>query len=182
VIFRNLGVEGRLPRFKVSGLDVNDFPTRQDRLDGNVGPFFERMQREGKIVYMAPGPTCDYDRDGRLDLFLPNWWVKSRSLLLHNETKGGNWLQVKVQGSRGVNRDGVGAMVRLYPAGSKGDRRVLLGAREIAVGQGYASGQEALAHFGLGKLEACDVEVTLPCGKGKLTRANVKANQLVLIK
>ena len=50
---------------------------------------------------------------------------------------------------------------------------------EIAVGYGYASGQEAMAHFGLGKLESCDLEVILPHGKGRLTQKGVKANQLL---
>ena len=33
----------------------------------------------------------------------------------------------------------------------------LLGCREIAVGFGYGSGQEAIAHFGLGDRDAVDV-------------------------
>jgi hypothetical protein len=33
------------------------------------------------------------------------------------------------------------------------------------------------AHFGLGKLDACDIEVILPHGKGKLESKGVKANQ-----
>lgn len=182
VIFRNLGVSDGLLRFKQFALAVNDFPTEADKKEGNVGPFFDRMEREHKIVYMAPGPSCDFDRDGKLDLFLANWWVKQRSLLLKNETPGGNWLQVVVEGASGVNRNGIGAVVRVYPAGKLGDPASLLCAKEIAVGYGYASGQEAAAHIGLGKLDECDVEIILPHGKGKLERKNIKANQRITIK
>ena len=40
--------------------------------------------------------VCDFDRDGRLDFFLPNWFLNERSLLLRNETPSGNWLDVGV--------------------------------------------------------------------------------------
>jgi hypothetical protein len=181
VIFQNLGVTGGVPRFREYALAVNDFPTEQDRQQGDVGAFFERMEREHKIVYTAPGPSGDYDRDGRLDLFLANWWVNSRSLLLRNESPSGNWLDVAVQGSGKVNRMGVGSVVRIYAAGRLGDAQALLDVREIAAGYGYASGQEAIAHFGLGTAERCDVEVTLPHGRGRLERKDVKANQRITI-
>ncbi len=181
VIFRNLGVGGGLPSFQESALAVNDFPTDEDRKMESVGPFFDKMELEHKIVYTAPGPSCDFDRDGRIDLFLGNWWVKQRSLLLKNETKAGNWLQVSVTGRDGVNRNGLGAVVRVYPAGKLGQPDALWCAREIAVGYGYASGQEALAHIGLAGMDACDVEIVLPHGKGRIERKDVKANQLVKI-
>lgn len=177
VIFRNLGVSGGLPRFLERALAVNDFPNDADRQTGDVVALFDRIRADGRIVYMAPGPSADYDRDGRLDLFLPNWWVDSRSLLLRNETPGGNWLQVEVHGGGGVNRQGVGALVRVYEPGRPGEPAALLGAREIAVGYGYASGQEAVAHFGLGGYQQCDVEVLLPHGRGRLLRQGVAANQ-----
>ena len=171
----------RSPQFKEHALAVNDFPTAADRQDGNVGPFFERMEREHKIVYTAPGPSCDFDRDGRLDLFLANWWVAQRSLLLRNESPSGHWLRVAVEGPTGVNRQGIGAVVRAYPAGKLGDAAALWSSREIAVGYGYASGQEAIAHIGLGTLEACDLEIILPHGKGRLERRQVAANQFVTV-
>ena len=67
-----------------------------------------------------------------------------------------------------------------------GDRRSrrrleVVGAREIAVGYGYASGQEAIAHFGLGDLKTCDVEVVLPHDRGTIARRNVEANQRLTI-
>jgi hypothetical protein len=182
VIFRNLGVRDGLPRFREDAWGVNDFPTAEDKAERRSGELFEKVIREKKVIYMAPGPCGDFDNDGRLDLFLPNWWAEARSLLLRNETPGGNWLRVQVQGSSGVNRMGIGSRVRIYPAGKLGDAAALLGCREIATGYGYASGQPACAHFGLGKLERVDVEIVLPHGKGTWTRNEVKANQLLMVK
>jgi hypothetical protein len=181
VIFRGLGVSGGVPSFKTDALAVNDFPTSEEQKLGDVGPFFAKMQKDHRIVYMAPGPSGDYNRDGKLDLFLANWWVDDRSLLLKNETAGGKWLDVAVTGPAGVNRQAIGAVVRIYAPGKLGQADALLGTKEIAVGYGYASGQEAIAHFGLGAGEACDIEVILPHGKGKLERKDAKVDQRITI-
>jgi hypothetical protein len=181
VIFKNQGLKNGLPQLHADALTVNDFPTAEDRKLADLGKFFAKMEREQKVVYMANGPTADFDRDGRLDMFLGNWWVKSRSPLLRNETPSGNWLQVALQGSKGVNRMGIGSLVRIYRSGKLGHAADLIGAREISVGYGYGSGQEAIAHFGLAALEQCDIEVVLPHGKGRLERKAVQANQRVSI-
>ncbi|MBA3303806.1 MAG: CRTAC1 family protein [Acidimicrobiia bacterium] len=182
VIFRHQGVADGLPRFRDDAWAVNDFPTPEDAAIRRSGQLFEKVLREKKIIYTAPGPSGDFDNDGRLDLFLPNWWPESRSLLLRNETAGGNWLRVRVEGGAGVNRMGIGSKVKVYAAGKLGDAAGLLGCREIATGYGYASGQPAEAHFGLGEAEAVDVEVVLPHGKGTLARKRVKANQALAVK
>jgi hypothetical protein len=181
VIFRNAGVKDGLPRFHAAALGSNDFPSAEDRQLADVTAFFNKMVREQRVVYMANGPSADFDRDGRLDLFLGNWWVSARSLLLRNETPAGNWLQVAVMGDKGVNRMGIGALVRVYQPGMLGKSSALVGQQEIAVGYGYGSGQEAIAHLGLGPLERCDVEVVLPHGKGRLMRPGVTANQRVIL-
>ena len=101
---------------------------------------------------------------------------------MRNETPGGHWLDVRVEGPAGVNCMGVGAKVRVYPAGKLGEAPALLGAREIGIGYGYCSGQEAVAHVGLGGEAAVDLEVTLPHGKGKVVQKGVKANQRLTVK
>ncbi len=182
VIFKNLGVKDGLPRFRDDAWAVNDFPNAEDKALKRSGPLFDKVLKDKKVIYMAAGPAADFDRDGKLDLFLANWWVESRSLLLRNETPGGNWLAVRVEDASGVNRMGVGARVRVYPAGKLGDAAALLGSREISVGYGYCSGQEAVAHFGLGKEAVVDVEVMLPNGKGSVVRKGVTGNQAVVVK
>jgi hypothetical protein len=182
VIFRHLGVENGLPRFREDALAVNDFPTPDDLSIKRTGDFFNKVVKDQKIIYMAPGPTADFDNDGRLDLFLANWWVESRSLLLKNETAGGNWLQARFderesREASGVNQMGLGCRIEVYSAGKLGDAKALIDCREIATGYGYASAQPAVAHFGLGKAESVDVRVILPHGKGKREYKGVKANQ-----
>lgn len=181
VIFKNLGVKNGLPHLQADMFNVNDYPTAADRAMADVGAFFDKMIREQKVVYMANGPTADFDRDGRLDIFLGNWWVKARSPLLHNETPAGNWLQVAVQGPKGVNRMGIGSRVNIYEGGKLGQAAARLASNEISVGYGYGSGQEAIAHIGLGKTTSCDIEVILPHGKGRIERKRVPANQRVSI-
>ena len=75
-----------------------------------------------------------------------------------------------------MNRMGIGAQLTVRSL--KGAR---LGFQEIATGYGYASGQPALAHFGLGKNQRVMIEVRFPDGK-KIQLQNVAANQRLLIK
>lgn len=182
VIFKHAGLQGGLPRFAEKALAVNDFPTAEDRSIKRSGEFFQKVVKEKKIIYTAPGPSGDFDNDGKLDLFLPSWWPEAPSMLLRNETPGGNWLEVEVQGGSGVNRMGIGARVKIYRAGKLAEASQMVACREIAVGYGYASGQTAVAHFGLGDETLVDVEVILPHGKGTLSRAGVKMNQRVTVK
>ncbi len=181
LIYRNLGGGDGRVRFREDCLAVNDFPAEEDRAPMGSGAFFRKMLAERKIMYFAPGPSADFDRDGRLDLCLPSWWAEVPSLLLRNETRGGRWLRIRVAGRNGTNRMGVGAKVILYAEGRLGDAAARIGHQEIAVGYGYCSGQEAVAHFGLGAAAACDLEVILPHGKGRLERKGVKADQELLI-
>lgn len=182
IVFQNRGIKNGLPQFSQDALGVNDFPTAEDAAIKSSGKFFKKMIDERKIIYMAPGPTADYDNDGRLDFFLCSWWEEFNSLLLHNETPSGNWLQLQVRGSDGTNRPGIGSRIAIYAPGKLGDPAALLGCREIASGFGYASAQPPLAHFGLGDLKQVDVLVTLPHGKGELQRKGVAANQRLILK
>ncbi len=181
LIFRNVGNVDAIPRFRQFALGVNDFPTGEDVTIKRSGAFFEKMIADKKITYSAPGPTCDFDRDGRLDIVLPSWWVELPSLLLKNESQSGNWLEIQVRGTDGVNRMGIGSRVELFKAGMVGEAEARIGVREIATGYGYASSQQSIAHFGLGTSESCDVVVTLPHGKGQIVKTNVKANQRITV-
>ena len=176
IIFRNLGLKDGLPQFHAPALAVNDFPTAADRLVRRSGELFQKVLREKTIFYAAPGPSADFDNDGDLDLFLPSWWPEGRSLLLRNDTPGGNWIQVQVEGGKDVNRMGVGARVKI----TNGPE--LIGVQDVAIGYGYASAQPAIAHFGLGKAEYVNVDVTFPNRKAGHGKGAVKANQRIVIK
>lgn len=181
IIFHNEGVKKGRPKFTRTGWDVNDYPNDEYLSAKNKKVFWDLMTSQKKVTYTAPGPTADFDNDGRLDIFMASWWPEQPSLLLRNETKGGNWLQVQVAGRDGVNRMGIGSKVRLYKPGKLGDAAALVGNQEIAVGYGYVSGQTAIAHFGLGERDKVDVEVTLPHGRGKRELRGVAANQRITV-
>lgn len=130
--------------------------------------------------YYAPAPLADYDRDGRLDVFLASWFENLPNYLMKNVTAGGNWLDVRVAGQgAGRNTMGIGAVVRLYKTGQAGKPDQQLGRYDIVVGTGYASTEEPIAHFGLGEAKDCDLEVTW---NGQTMRqTKVAANQALTV-
>ncbi|MBI3858087.1 MAG: CRTAC1 family protein [Planctomycetes bacterium] len=146
---------------------------RHGGLKDGIPQFQPNRPIQPPMVYFPAGPSGDYDNDGRLDLFLINWFSGRRSTLLHNESPKKRWLDVQVVGKT-MNRMGIGAQVRISAGGK------LLGFQEISTGYGYASGQRAYAHFGLGDAARVDVEVKLPSGK-KLLKEGVEADRLLTV-
>jgi hypothetical protein len=151
LVYRNLGAKNGLPRFA---------PPRKI---------------EGPMVYYPAGPTGDYDNDGRLDIFLINWFQGNHCRLLHNKSAKKNWLQVQVVGKK-MNRMGIGTQIKVLAAGTKN----LLGFQEITTGYGYASGQPALAHFGLGEQAKVDVEMQFPDG-WKMIKSDIAVNRRLVV-
>ncbi len=149
-------------------------------LTGIVIPTFHVPPVAKADAYFAVGPVGDYDNDGRLDIFLANWFPQKPSKLYLNRSKSNHWLRVRVVG-RTVNRMGIGAKVKVYPAGEIGLPEKLLGSVEIGTGFGFCSGQEAVAHFGLGDQTSCDLEIALPHGRGVIRRRNVSVDQFLAV-
>jgi hypothetical protein len=147
---------------------------------GVIVPKFRVPPVNQADAYFAVGPIGDYNSDGRLDIFLANWFPQKASKLYLNREKSNNWLRVKVVG-RKINRMGIGAKVKVYPAGDAGRQDKLLGFTEIGTGFGFCSGQEAVAHFGLGERSSCDLEIILPHGKGVVYKRNMETNQLLIV-
>jgi hypothetical protein len=144
----------------------------------NGVPRFEMPRPIGEnMVYYPAGPSADYDNDGRIDLFLINWFQGDGCHLLRNVTKSGNWIQVQVSG-KGTTPMGLGTRVSVYEAGKAGDAKSLLDCQEIATGYGYASGQPAIAHFGIGQKEKIDLVLEVP-HVGKVVLKNQPVNQRV---
>ena len=122
------------------------------------GKFLEVSARSGPglgIKKVSRGASFgDYDNDGDVDIFVVN--LNDAPNLLRND--GGNrhnWLTIQVFGTR-VNRDGIGARIRLVAAG-KTQWRTVNGASS------YLSHNDTRAHFGLGAQEQVDlVEITWP--------------------
>lgn len=185
-IYKNLGSRGgKLPKFqKTAFVHRREFPSPEDLAqpgERSAG-FYRRLVSNRKLMYYAPGPSTDFDNDGRLDLLMASWFPKSPTLLLRNETPSGHFLDVEIEGAAGINRMGIGAVVRAYRAGHSGDLKHLLASEELATGYGYCSGQPAVAHLGLAAETTGDLVVTLPHGKGRIARRDVKANQRLRIR
>jgi enediyne biosynthesis protein E4 len=153
LIFRHTGLKDGIPRFQ---------PNRP------IG---------SEMAYYPAGPTADFDGDGRIDIFLCNWFQGNRSRLLRNESPRRHWLQVRVEGTA-TNRDGIGGEIRVTRAGQTDP---LLGYQQITTGYGYASGQPAIAHFGLGDVSRVDVEVRLPDGT-LIQEKNLPADRLLKLR
>ncbi|MFQ5732093.1 MAG: CRTAC1 family protein [Planctomycetaceae bacterium] len=157
LIYRNLGVKNGLPRFTA----------------------VHRPGKGEKLVYFPAGPSGDYDGDGRVDLFLINWFRGNHCRLLHNESRRRHWLTVKVTGKT-FNRMGIGSQVRVYPAGMLGNGRSLLGFQELSTGYGYAGGQPAVCHFGLGDVKTVDLDVRFPNGR-RMQLKDVEADRMLTV-
>ena len=92
----------------------------------------------------AGGAWADYDNDGFLDLFVPNWQGSRPNFLYRNNGNSNAWLKVRCIGTAS-NRDSVGAKVRVKALFRGAERWQL---REISGGIGF--GQTPYANFGLG--------------------------------
>ncbi|MBL7219668.1 MAG: CRTAC1 family protein [Phycisphaerae bacterium] len=143
-------------------------------------PRFAVPPIEKATAYFPAGPVADFDRDGRPDIMLASWFPEIPSRLLLNRGKTGRWLRVRVIGKT-INRMGIGAKIKIYQAGKLGRPASLLGYQEIHISNGFCTGQEAVAHFGLGDAATCDVEVTLPHNKGVIRKSGAKADQLLTV-
>jgi hypothetical protein len=119
--------------------------------------------------------TADYDRDGRLDLFVVDQlgFPGAHPRLYRNVTPRGSrhWLEVNTIGSRS-NRDGCGARLVAEIKGASLVREVFCGS------VGLASGSDKVVHFGLGPAKkVARLTVTWPSGMKQVFR-NVKADRL----
>lgn len=131
-------------------------------------PVFAGPEGMGDAQYWVAAPTVDFDRDGRLDVFLLEWEPSLPSILLRNVGDTGNWLQVSVDGDNGF---GIGWLVEIL------DGERIVGAREITVTQGYSAGVMPIAHFGLGNLDGVDVRLRPPGGADPILIEGVSTNQ-----
>jgi enediyne biosynthesis protein E4 len=115
--------------------------------------------------------VLDIDHDGDLDMVVQG--VEKPSILLVNQGPSGNYLEVRLRGTRS-NRDAIGARIE-----ARIGERMLL--REVTSTGGFISGRSLSCHFGLGKAEAIDELVVYWPGGGTTKLRDVKANQRLRI-
>lgn len=185
-IHRNLGLgPDGVPRFEETALRHRpDFPADADLAPGQrTAAFYDRLVANRRVMYFAPGPSADFDGDGRLDLFLCSWFPRFPSMLLRNETPGGVHLSVGVEAAAGsgINRSGIGSVVRAYQEGRAGDPAALLATEPIVNAVGFCSSRPPIAHLGLGEVERCDLVVSLPGGRGEIVRRGVRAGGRITV-
>jgi hypothetical protein len=117
---------------------------------------------------------ADYDRDGRVDVFVVN--QEGRPRLYRNVTPTGDrhWLAVRTVGTRS-NRAGCGARLVLAVAGGSLLRQVSCGSTSVA------SGGDRIVHFGLGPASRpAELVVTWPSGARQVLR-NVRADRVLTV-
>lgn len=139
--------------YEVGSYGIPNFP-RLYRNDGNWN-FTDVTASEGlsgiSPTYQAA--FADYDNDGDLDLV-------SHGRLFKNQAPGGNhWLKLKMIGDgETINRDAVGAQVRIQAGGQTFMRQV-----EFGTGEGNQN--DPTLHFGLGNVTGpVDLDILWPGG------------------
>jgi hypothetical protein len=141
-------------------------------LTGGV-PLFDVPAGLGDAQYWISGPVADVDRDGQMDLLLVEWEPALPSLLLQNASDGGHWISVSVGVELG---GGTGTVVAAYEAGGLGDEDQLIASSEIVASAGYTSGNELIAHLGLGDVTEVDLEMSPP-GHQPVTLSDVPVDR-----
>ncbi|MFN2586637.1 MAG: CRTAC1 family protein [Actinomycetota bacterium] len=143
---------------------------QEARPEPQPNALFVNARRAGFADLSAPGGAADdgvgrglsladYDRDGRMDLYVVN--QGGRPLLFRNVTPygGRHWLEVDTVGSAS-NRDGCGATL----VATVGRARML---RQVFCGStGLGGGSDSAVHFGLGRADRVDVlRIVWPSGR-----------------
>lgn len=118
----------------------------------------------------------DLDNDGDLDLVINN--INDKPIIYKNGTqeKGQcNYLQISLEDSLSLNRNGLGAKIKLYQE----EQQQFI---ELNHARGFMSSVEAKAHFGLANNDDIDSIVILWPDNKKQIINHVQANQKLIIK
>lgn len=117
-------------------------------------PQFTAMQPvepPGEPTYWVTGATFDSNHDGRLEIFLAEWFPQRPSLVLSQSGGSDHWLTVGAD---------VGTEVAVYAAGYALDPAHLLGRREVVASTGFGAGAEPVVRLGLAAAPTVDVVIT----------------------
>ena len=120
--------------------------------------------------------AANFDNDGAQEIVVNN--SHDRPSLLKNLGEHGNWLLLKLEGTKS-NRDAIGARVSVRTGvGASAHQQT----QEVRSGGGYISQSDFRLHFGLGQATKADViEIRWPSGQTQRLE-NVLANRIVRIR
>jgi len=119
---------------------------------------------------------ADIDNDGDMDFFYSR--KRSYNRLIRNDlTDGGNWLKIRLTSKAG-QAGAFGAKVKTYEPGHAGDPVHMIAFREARSQEGYMGQNDPVLHFGLGKRNKVDVQVTFLDGT-VITKRIVSPNQTI---
>ena len=173
LVFADLNLDGWEDLLVAAGA-LDDSPNQPNEVftaDGD-GTFLDLSALSGAD---DPGSgrgvaIADYDRDGRLDVYVVN--RLGSPILYRNVTAtSSHWLEVDLAGTRS-NRDGCGARLLLTAGASRQLREVFCGS------VGLSSGSDTVAHFGLGSADRVDrLVIEWPSGLRQVLR-NLAADRL----
>ena len=140
------------------------------------GGKFEELIDEAGPGIAAPHASrgCafgDFDNDGDIDVLVVNL-NEPPSLLRNDITNGGNWLKLKLVGTKS-NRSAIGARVLCKYGGRQQ-------VQEVLSQSSFYSASDQRLHFGLGSAKTADVTIRWPSGLVQ-TLANVAVNRILKV-
>ena len=181
--FADFDQDGDLDLFVANGdLNPNCQPMGNYLFENKDGKFIESGRASGINDFgVGRGSVIfDIENDGDMDVLFINqeaikdYPVESRTKLFRNDTPGGNWLKVALQGTDSESQ-GIASRIELVV----GNERMI---REIdGGGSSHLSQNSTIAHFGLGTHTKADSLIITWSG-GRITLLGEQAaNQLVSI-
>jgi hypothetical protein len=152
----------RTPRLLFRGLGEGKF----EELIEEAGPGVSAQHASRGCAF------GDFDNDGDIDILVMNQ-NEPPSLLRNDLSGGGNWLKVKLIGTRS-NRSAIGARVVARYGGRTQ-------AREVLAQSSFLSVSDRRLHFGLGAAASAEIEVRWPSG-GVEALGGIPANRLITVR
>jgi hypothetical protein len=113
----------------------------------------------------------DLNNDGRIDAVVVTQ-NDSPEIWMNRSPAANHWLLLKLTGTKS-NRDGLGARVKLTPAGGTPQYNA------ATTSVGYSTSSDRRVHFGLGAATSAEsIEIQWPSGTRQVLK-NVKADQIL---